>query len=93
MANAGRNTNGSQFFITLEACPHLDGKHVVFGQIISGMDIVRKMAKVPVNDRNKPKIPVTITDCGEVGDNRDFLTVSIQFLQKIFSKILKKIDF
>lgn len=39
------------------------------------MDIVRKMAKVPVDDKSKPKIAVTITDCGEVGDNRDFLTV------------------
>lgn len=64
MASTARNANASQFYITLKACPHLDGKNVVFGQVIDGMEIVKKIAKVPIDKNNKPVNPVMIIDCG-----------------------------
>jgi cyclophilin family peptidyl-prolyl cis-trans isomerase len=65
MANAGPNTNGSQFFITFRKTSFLDGKHVVFGKVTSGMDVVKAMEAVGSED-GKPSKTVTIVDSGHL---------------------------
>ena len=66
--NAGPNGNGSQFFITTVPTPFLDGKHVVFGKVVDGMETLRKMENVKTGYRGKeiPNLDVVISQCGEM---------------------------
>lgn len=65
MANAGPNTNGSQFFITTVPCPWLDGAHVVFGEVIEGMEVVKAIEEQGSN-LGSLRVPIVIEECGEI---------------------------
>jgi len=71
MANAGPATNGSQFFVTTVPTPHLDGKHVVFGEVVSGKSVVRQVENIAVGANDTPEQVCVIEDCGEVPDGTD----------------------
>lgn len=68
MANSGPNTNGCQFFLSCAKAEWLDGKHVVFGKLLDeeSLFVLRKIENVQVGASNKPKLSVTIEECGEL---------------------------
>ena len=66
MANSGRDTNGSQFFICTVKTDYLDGKHVVFGSVVKGMDVIKKVEGFGSSPSGKTKAKIVIADCGEL---------------------------
>ena len=78
MANAGPNTNGSQFFILFNSAPHLDGKHTVFGKLVAGFNILDAIEKAPTSAmNNKPTKDIKIVRCGQLSIERSAENASI----------------
>ncbi|GFH24060.1 peptidyl-prolyl cis-trans isomerase, partial [Haematococcus lacustris] len=64
MANSGKNSNTSQFFITLGPAPQCDGKHVVFGMVVEGMEVLHRLNEEAASEDGTPRVVVTVADCG-----------------------------
>ncbi|KAI0557853.1 peptidylprolyl isomerase [Gracilaria domingensis] len=66
MANAGPNTNGAQFFVTFKDTPWLNGRHVVFGKLVSGGDVLDRLESLRTGSMDRPKEDVKVDDCGTI---------------------------
>lgn len=80
MANSGKDTNSSQFFICLGATPHLDKKHTIFGRVIKGYEFVEKMEENPSGAQDRPLKEVRIVDCGELKGEDKLNNTNAEFL-------------
>ena len=85
MNNFGKDKNNSQFIITIKACPQLDDKHVVFGHVIKGMEVIKKISKIPTDMNNRPKVKIFIFNCG------DFDPIRANFQGDIFKETIDTI--
>ena len=85
MNNFGRDKNNSQFIITIKACPQLDDKHVVFGHIIKGMEVIKEISKIPTDMNNRPRVKIFVFNCG------DFDPIRVNFQGDIFKETIDEI--
>ena len=85
MNNSGRDKNNSQFIITIKACPQLDDKHVVFGHVVKGMEVIKEISKIPTDMNNRPKVKIFVFNCG------DFDPIRVNFQGDIFKDTIDEI--
>ena len=85
MNNFGRDKNNSQFIITIKACPQLDDKHVVFGHVVKGMEVIKEISNIPTDMNNRPKVKIFVFNCG------DFDPIRTNFQGDIFKETIDQI--
>ena len=92
MDNDGKNKNNSKFFILLNHIPWFDGKHVVFGQIINGMEIIKQIEEIETDKDDKPLINISIINCGKISNNDIIINIKPQEINKEEKEILENND-
>ena len=92
MDNDGKNKNNSKFFILLNYIPWFDGKHVVFGQIINGMEIIKQIEEIETDKDDKPLVKISIINCGEIPNKEIVDNIKTQDINKEENKIIENND-